>query len=172
MHGLSLIHLFTGVVVSVSGVIGFVGLVVPHVMRGMVGSGHKRLVPMAILGGGLFTMVADLISRVIIAPEEQMCIRDRAYSLENPHGARTGYVVLDFTRDNFDNVFSGFYSLTDTILILDDHRKPVYCSRPDYSEAQISGIIAELMKPQGTAEAGKGAQQYLCLREPCLLYTS
>ena len=89
-----------------------------------------------------------------------------AYSLENPHGARTGYVVLDFTRDNFDNVFSGFYSLTDTILILDDHRKPVYCSRPDYSEVQISGIIAELMKPQGTAEAGKGAQQYLCLREP------
>ena len=89
-----------------------------------------------------------------------------AYSLENPHGARTGYVVLDFTRDNFDNVFSGFYSLTDMILILDDHRKPVYCSRPDYSEAQISGIIAELMKPQGTAEAGKGAQQYLCLREP------
>ena len=66
-----------------------------------------------------------------------------AYSLENPHGARTGYVVLDFTRDNFDNVFSGFYSLTDMILILDDHRKPVYCSRPDYSEAQISGIIAE-----------------------------
>ena len=89
-----------------------------------------------------------------------------AYSLENPHGARTGYVVLDFTRDNFDNVFSGFYSLTDTILILDYHRKPVYCSRPDYSEAQISGIIAELMKPQGTAEAGKGAQQYLCLQEP------
>ena len=89
-----------------------------------------------------------------------------AYSLENPHGARTGYVVLDFTRDNFDNVFSGFYSLTDMILILDDHRKPVYCSRPDYSETQISGIIAELMKPQGTAEAGKGAQQYLCLQEP------
>ena len=89
-----------------------------------------------------------------------------AYSLENPHGARTGYVVLDFTRDNFDTVFSGFYSLTDMILILDDHRKPVYCSRPDYSEAQISGIIAELMKPQGIAEAGKGAQQYLCLREP------
>ena len=89
-----------------------------------------------------------------------------AYSLENPHGARTGYVVLDFTRDNFDNVFSGFYSLTDTILLLDAHQRPIYCSRPDYSEAQISGIIAEQMKPQGTAEAGKGAQQYLCLREP------
>lgn len=60
----------TGVVVSVSGVIGFVGLVVPHVMRGFVGSGHRRLIPMSILGGGLFAMTADLISRTIIAPEE------------------------------------------------------------------------------------------------------
>lgn len=101
-----------------------------------------------------------------LAVTDPSILMQGAYSLENSHGARTGYVVLDFTRDNFDNVFSGFYSLTDTILILDDHRKPVYCSRPDYSEAQVSGIIAELMKPQGTAEAGKGAQQYLCLREP------
>ena len=100
-----------------------------------------------------------------LAVTDPSILMQGAYSLENSHGARTGYVVLDFTRDNFDNVFSGFYSLTDTILILDDHRKPVYCSRPDYSEAQVSGIIAELMKPQGTAEAGKGAQQYLCLRE-------
>lgn len=60
----------TGVVVSVSGVIGFVGLVVPHIMRSFVGSGHKRLIPVAILAGGLFTMIADLISRIIIAPEE------------------------------------------------------------------------------------------------------
>lgn len=101
-----------------------------------------------------------------LAVTDPSILMQGAYSLENSHGARTGYVVLDFTRDNFDNVFSGFYSLTDTILILDDHRKPVYCSRPDYSEAQVSGIIAELMKPQGTAEAGKGAQQYLCLQEP------
>ena len=101
-----------------------------------------------------------------LAVTDPSILMQGAYSLENSHGARTGYVVLDFTRDNFDNVFSGFYSLTDTILILDDHRKPVYCSRPDYSEAQVRGIIAELMKPQGTAEAGKGAQQYLCLQEP------
>ena len=60
----------TGVVVSVSGVIGFVGLVVPHIMRSFVGSGHKRLIPVAILAGGLFTMIADLVSRIIIAPEE------------------------------------------------------------------------------------------------------
>lgn len=42
----------------------------PHVMRGFVGSGHKHLIPMSILGGGLFAMIADLISRIIIAPEE------------------------------------------------------------------------------------------------------
>lgn len=60
----------TGVVVSVSGVIGFVGLVVPHIVRNVVGSKHKRLIPMVILTGGLFTVIADLISRVIIAPAE------------------------------------------------------------------------------------------------------
>lgn len=60
----------TGVVVSVSGVIGFIGLVVPHIMRRIAGSGHKRLIPLVILGGGLFAMIADLLSRVLIAPEE------------------------------------------------------------------------------------------------------
>ncbi|WP_373218356.1 FecCD family ABC transporter permease [Ruminococcus sp. 5_1_39BFAA] len=60
----------TGVVVSVSGVIGFVGLVVPHIVRNVTGSKHKRLTPMAILVGGLFTVITDLISRVIIAPAE------------------------------------------------------------------------------------------------------
>jgi iron complex transport system permease protein len=60
----------TGVVVSVSGVIGFVGLVVPHIVRAVTGSEHRRLIPLVILSGGLFTMIADVISRVIIAPEE------------------------------------------------------------------------------------------------------
>lgn len=60
----------TGVVVSVSGVIGFVGLVIPHMVRNVTGSKHGRLTPMALLAGGLFTVLADLISRVIIAPEE------------------------------------------------------------------------------------------------------
>ncbi|MDY3248794.1 MAG: iron ABC transporter permease [Candidatus Choladocola sp.] len=62
--------ILTGVVVSVSGVIGFVGLVVPHIVRNLIGSKHGRLIPMVILAGGLFTMTADLISRVIIDPEE------------------------------------------------------------------------------------------------------
>ncbi|MCI8276222.1 MAG: iron ABC transporter permease [Lachnospiraceae bacterium] len=60
----------TGVVVSVSGVIGFIGLVVPHMVRTVVGSKHKRLIPAVILVGGLFTMMADVVSRVIVAPEE------------------------------------------------------------------------------------------------------
>lgn len=60
----------TGVVVSVSGVIGFIGLVVPHIVRSFFGSKHVRLIPAVILAGGLFTMLADLVSRVIIAPQE------------------------------------------------------------------------------------------------------
>lgn len=60
----------TGVVVSVSGVIGFVGLVVPHIVRSLVGSSHKKLLPLVILGGGLFTVVTDLLSRVILDPQE------------------------------------------------------------------------------------------------------
>ena len=59
-----------GITVSVSGVIGFIGLVVPHVMRRFTGSKHIRLIPAAILGGGLFTMLADLFSRVVFDPEE------------------------------------------------------------------------------------------------------
>jgi FecCD transport family len=62
--------LLTGVVVSVSGVIGFIGLVIPHMMRRVAGSGHRRLIPLALLGGGLFAVIADLLSRVLIAPEE------------------------------------------------------------------------------------------------------
>ena len=53
-----------------SGVIGFIGLVVPHMMRGVAGSAHRRLIPLALLGGGLFAVIADLLSRVLIAPEE------------------------------------------------------------------------------------------------------
>lgn len=62
--------MLTGVVVSISGVIGFIGLVVPHMVRAVVGSKHIRLLPAVILAGGLFTMLADVVSRVIRAPEE------------------------------------------------------------------------------------------------------
>ena len=61
-----------------------------------------------------------------------------AYAIENSGGARTGYLVLDFTRENFDNVFSGFYSQTDTIWLLDSHKRLLYCSRSDYDETNMN----------------------------------
>ena len=62
--------LVAGAVVSVSGIIGFVGLIVPHIVRSMVGSDHRILLPCSALGGALFLVVADTIARVIISPAE------------------------------------------------------------------------------------------------------
>lgn len=62
--------ILTGAIVSVSGVIGFVGLVIPHITRPIVGAVHRRLIPASILVGGFFVIVCDVISRVIVAPEE------------------------------------------------------------------------------------------------------
>lgn len=55
--------LLAGAVVAVSGIIGFVGLIVPHGARVLVGSGHRRLLPAAFLLGGAFLVTADLIAR-------------------------------------------------------------------------------------------------------------
>ncbi|GAA4921772.1 iron complex transport system permease protein [Stackebrandtia albiflava] len=62
--------LLTGAVVSVSGGIGFIGLVVPHVARILVGSHHRRVLPVTILGGALFLMLADLLARSVAEPTE------------------------------------------------------------------------------------------------------
>jgi iron complex transport system permease protein len=62
--------LVTALSVAYGGVIGFVGLVVPHCIRLVFGANHKRLVPLASLGGALFLLVADTASRTIIAPAE------------------------------------------------------------------------------------------------------
>lgn len=62
--------LVTGVMVSVSGTIGFVGLVVPHISRTIVGTVHRRLVPFAALLGGIFMIWADTLARVVVAPSE------------------------------------------------------------------------------------------------------
>lgn len=56
--------------VSVSGTIGFVGLVAPHITRRLVGPSHEGLVPTAVLLGGVLLMLADLIGRWIISPSE------------------------------------------------------------------------------------------------------
>ena len=62
--------LLTGIIVSISGTIGFVGLTIPHITRSIVGTKHKRLIPASVLVGGTFLVIADIISRVIVSPEE------------------------------------------------------------------------------------------------------
>jgi len=59
-----------GAVVSVSGIIAFVGLIVPHMLRIAFGSDHRLLIPASLIGGAAFMVVADLIARVAIAPAE------------------------------------------------------------------------------------------------------
>jgi iron complex transport system permease protein len=59
-----------GAVVSVSGIIAFVGLIVPHMLRIAFGSDHRLLIPASLIGGAAFMVIADLIARVAIAPAE------------------------------------------------------------------------------------------------------
>ncbi len=62
--------ILTGGAVAVSGAIGFVGLVVPHFVRLMIGSNHKYVLPFSLFMGGSFLVLADLLARWIIAPSE------------------------------------------------------------------------------------------------------
>jgi iron complex transport system permease protein len=62
--------LMIGAMVSVSGMIGFVGLMVPHVMRLTIGSDHRLLLPASFLAGGIFLAWADTIARILLAPAE------------------------------------------------------------------------------------------------------
>jgi iron complex transport system permease protein len=62
--------LVTAAAVSVSGVIGFVGLVVPHVVRLLVGPDHRILIPVSLLGGAIFMVWTDTVARTIILPAE------------------------------------------------------------------------------------------------------
>ena len=55
--------LVTASAVSVSGMIGWVGLVIPHMMRGLVGSDYRFLMPASMLGGGIFLLIVDNVSR-------------------------------------------------------------------------------------------------------------
>ncbi|WP_282078426.1 FecCD family ABC transporter permease [Epibacterium ulvae] len=62
--------MITGVMVAFSGIIGFVGLMVPHIARTLVGGDYQRLVPVSALFGGVFVLWADVIARTIMAPED------------------------------------------------------------------------------------------------------
>lgn len=62
--------LATGLAVAVGGMIGFVGLVVPHALRMLVGFDHRLLLPASALAGGAFLMFADSLARTVLAPIE------------------------------------------------------------------------------------------------------
>ena len=58
--------LLVGFIVYNSGTIGFVGLIVPHIVRLVFGANHKRIIPIAVSFGGLFAVVMDIVSRTLI----------------------------------------------------------------------------------------------------------
>jgi len=62
--------LLTGAVVSLSGIIGFVGMVIPHAVRMVLGADHRLLLPASAFVGGMFLMVADTVARTVMAPAE------------------------------------------------------------------------------------------------------
>ncbi|WP_240627399.1 FecCD family ABC transporter permease [Thermoflavimicrobium daqui] len=62
--------LVTGVIVAVSGAIGFIGLMVPHITRFLIGSDHRRVLPISAFLGAIITIWADVLARLIFAPQE------------------------------------------------------------------------------------------------------
>jgi len=62
--------LATAAAVAFSGIIGFIGLIVPHVMRLWFGADYRRLLPLSIIGGAIALLVSDVIARVVLAPQE------------------------------------------------------------------------------------------------------
>ncbi|MBQ8110583.1 MAG: iron ABC transporter permease [Clostridia bacterium] len=67
---IALCALLTGSAVAFAGVIGFIDLIAPHVVRRLFGSNHRLVIPMSALFGGSFMVVADLVSRTIVSPAE------------------------------------------------------------------------------------------------------
>ena len=61
--------LTTAAAVAFSGIIGFIGLIVPHLVRMLWGSDYKRLIPLSILGGSSALLLADVLARVLLAPQ-------------------------------------------------------------------------------------------------------
>lgn len=64
------ITLLAGSAVAICGPIGFVGLMVPHVIRWCVGPDQVRLLPLSALGGAVLLLAADVLGRVLVAPAE------------------------------------------------------------------------------------------------------
>ena len=65
-----LVAIGVGISVALTGAIGFIGLVVPHILRLMIGPDHRFLIPASALGGALLLVIADALSRTLLAPTE------------------------------------------------------------------------------------------------------
>jgi iron complex transport system permease protein len=61
--------LTTAAAVAFAGIIGFIGLIVPHLVRFIWGPDYRRLVPLSIIGGSITLLLADIIARVAMAPQ-------------------------------------------------------------------------------------------------------
>lgn len=79
-----IIALITGVLVSSCGIIGFVGLIIPHISRGIIGSDYKKVIPISILMGAIFLVWADVLARTVV------------YNAELPIGIFTALVGAPF----------------------------------------------------------------------------
>ena len=67
---MALIAVVTGVLVASCGIIGFVGLIIPHISRAFAGTNHKRLMPVVILTGAIFLTWADVLARILVKNSE------------------------------------------------------------------------------------------------------
>ncbi len=64
------VSFLTGIIVSAAGLVGFVGFIIPHIIRSLVGSDHRKTLPMCFVGGGIFLLWMDILARTIMAPQE------------------------------------------------------------------------------------------------------
>jgi iron complex transport system permease protein len=64
------VSVLIGVCVSIAGTVSFVGLIMPHIARMLVGPNHKRLLPASLFSGAIFLLLADLAARTILSPVE------------------------------------------------------------------------------------------------------
>ena len=65
-----MVSFVTGVVVAAGGRHGFIGFIVPHIIRILVGADHRRVFPLSFIGGSLFLLWMDVLARTIMAPKE------------------------------------------------------------------------------------------------------
>jgi iron complex transport system permease protein len=64
------VSVLIGICVSIAGTVSFVGLIMPHIARMLVGPNHKRLLPASLFSGAVFLLLADLTARTLLSPIE------------------------------------------------------------------------------------------------------